>query len=306
MNYNNPILAVGSIAFDDLETPNGIKKNVLGGSATYFSIAASLFSNVKIVGVVGDDFPQYAWDLFNKKNIGVQNVQSLKGETFHWGGRYNDDYSSRETLFTNLGVFENFIPSIKAADLNSRFLFLGNILPDLQLNVISKIQAHELVITDTMNLWIDISKKQLSNVISKTDVLLLNDEEALQYTGTQKLNAAAAQLREEGPGAVIIKLGSKGAYLSSADCSCFVPAFKVDKVIDPTGAGDSFAGGFIGCLAATNEIDFLNAVIVGSAVASFTVEGFGLEGLLEASTSCLQTRIDYIKNEMEMPYDQKA
>ncbi len=306
MNYNNPILAVGSIAFDDLETPNGIKKNVLGGSATYFSIAASLFSNVKIVGVVGDDFPQYAWDLFNKKNIGVQNVQSLKGETFHWGGRYNDDYSSRETLFTNLGVFENFIPSIKTADLNSRFLFLGNILPDLQLNVISKIQAHELVITDTMNLWIDISKKQLSNVISKTDVLLLNDEEALQYTGTQKLNAAAAQLREEGPGAVIIKLGSKGAYLSSADCSCFVPAFKVDKVIDPTGAGDSFAGGFIGCLAATNEIDFLNAVIVGSAVASFTVEGFGLEGLLEASTSCLQTRIDYIKNEMEMPYDQKA
>ena len=306
MNYNNPILAVGSIAFDDLETPNGIKKNVLGGSATYFSIAASLFSNVKIVGVVGDDFPQYAWDLFNKKNIGVQNVQSLKGETFHWGGRYNDDYSSRETLFTNLGVFENFIPSIKAADLNSRFLFLGNILPDLQLNVISKIQAHELVITDTMNLWIDISKKQLSNVISKTDVLLLNDEEALQYTGTQKLNAAAAQLREEGPGAVIIKLGSKGAYLSSADCSCFVPAFKVNKVIDPTGAGDSFAGGFIGCLAATNEIDFLNAVIVGSAVASFTVEGFGLEGLLEASTSCLQTRIDYIKNEMEMPYDQKA
>ena len=306
MNYNNPILAVGSIAFDDLETPNGIKKNVLGGSATYFSIAASLFSNVKIVGVVGDDFPQYAWDLFNKKNIGVQNVQSLKGETFHWGGRYNDDYSSRETLFTNLGVFENFIPSIKTADLNSRFLFLGNILPDLQLNVISKIQAHELVITDTMNLWIDISKKQLSNVISKTDVLLLNDEEALQYTGTQKLNAAAAQLREEGPGAVIIKLGSKGAYLSSADCSCFVPAFKVNKVIDPTGAGDSFAGGFIGCLAATNEIDFLNAVIVGSAVASFTVEGFGLEGLLEASTSCLQTRIDYIKNEMEMPYDQKA
>ena len=306
MNYNNPILAVGSIAFDDLETPNGIKKNVLGGSATYFSIAASLFSNVKIVGVVGDDFPQYAWDLFNKKNIGVQNVQSLKGETFHWGGRYNDDYSSRETLFTNLGVFENFIPSIKAADLNSRFLFLGNILPDLQLNVISKIQAHELVITDTMNLWIDISKKQLSNVISKTDVLLLNDEEALQYTGTQKLNAAAAQLREEGPGAVIIKLGSKGAYLSSADCSCFVPAFKANKVIDPTGAGDSFAGGFIGCLAATNEIDFLNAVIVGSAVASFTVEGFGLEGLLEASTSCLQTRIDYIKNEMEMPYDQKA
>tara|TARA_B100000686_G_C16783762_1_gene973771 strand:- start:1679 stop:2599 length:921 start_codon:yes stop_codon:yes gene_type:complete len=306
LHYNNPILAVGSIAFDDLETPNGIKKNVLGGSATYFSIAASLFSNVKIVGVVGDDFPQYAWDLFNKKNIGVQNVQSLKGETFHWGGRYNDDYSSRETLFTNLGVFENFIPSIKTADLNSRFLFLGNILPDLQLNVISKIQAHELVITDTMNLWIDISKKQLSNVISKTDVLLLNDEEALQYTGTQKLNAAAAQLREEGPGAVIIKLGSKGAYLSSADCSCFVPAFKVNKVIDPTGAGDSFAGGFIGCLAATNEIDFLNAVIVGSAVASFTVEGFGLEGLLEASTSCLQTRIDYIKNEMEMPYDQKA
>ena len=146
----------------------------------------------------------------------------------------------------------------------------------------------------------------MSNVISKTDVLLLNDEEALQYTGTQKLNAAAAQLREEGPGAVIIKLGSKGAYLSSADCSCFVPAFKVDKVIDPTGAGDSFAGGFIGCLAATNEIDFLNAVIVGSAVASFTVEGFGLEGLLEASTSCLQTRIDYIKNEMEMAYDQKA
>ena len=306
MNYDNPILAVGSIAFDDLETPNGSKKNVLGGSATYFSIAASLFSNVKIVGVVGNDFPQYAWDLFDKKNIDVQNVQSLQGNTFHWGGRYSDDYSSRETLFTNLGVFEKFTPIIRTADLSSRFLFLGNILPDLQLNVISKIKSHELIITDTMNLWIDISKKQLSNVISKTDVLLLNDEEALQYTGTQKLNAAAIRLHDEGPKTVIIKLGSKGSYLSSPDCSSFIPAFKIDKVIDPTGAGDSFAGGFIGHLALSSEINFLNAVIVGSAVASFTVEGFGVEGLLRALPSSLQTRINYIKNEMEMSHDPKT
>ena len=300
MEYDNSILAVGSIAFDDIETPNGNKKNVLGGSATYFSIAASLFSNVKIVGVVGNDFPQYAWDLFDEKNINVQNVQVQQGNTFHWGGRYSDNYSSRETLFTNLGVFESFMPTIKAADLNSRFLFLGNILPDLQLNVISKIKSYELIITDTMNLWIDISKKQLSNVISKTDVLLLNDEEALQYTEKKELDAAASQLHREGPKTVIIKLGSRGAYLSMPDFYSFIPAFKINKVIDPTGAGDSFAGGFIGHLALSSKINFLEAVIVGSAIASFTVEGFGVEGLLKSSSSSLQKRIDYIKNEMDI------
>ena len=300
MNHKNPILAVGSIAFDDLKTSTGNEKNVLGGSATYFSIAASLLSSVKIVGVVGDDFPKSAWDLFKEKKIDFNNGQVKKGDTFHWGGQYSEDFSIRETLFTNLGVFENFNPSIKKDDLNVRFLFLGNIQPDLQLQVINDMHSQELIFTDTMNLWIETAKQKVESVFSHTDVLLLNHEEAYQYTNEKKLELAAEKLHDSGPNVVIIKLGSEGAYLSEKTSTYFIPVFPINKVVDPTGAGDSFAGGLIGHLSNMKKLDFLEAVITASAMASFAVEGFGIFSIANATKSALDHRINVIKNKMNI------
>ena len=248
MNKQKTILAVGSIALDTLETPHGTRQNILGGSATYFSISAGLLAPVKLVGVVGNDYPEEGWQLFQSRNINTDNILVENGSTFRWGGKYSNDYSTRDTLFTELGVFENFSPTIQEADRLSPLVFLGNIHPDLQ-----------------------------------ASVAILN---------------AASELLSEGPEIVVIKKGADGAYIAQGESRHSVPVFPINQVIDPTGAGDSFAGGFMGYLSQADQPDFLEAVMVGSAMASFCVEGFGVESLLQASPTLLAHRVETIKNSM--------
>lgn len=299
MTATKPILAVGSIALDSLETIEGNRTEIIGGSSTYFGLAAKLFAPVSLVGVVGDDFPQEGWDLLSNTNIDVKNIQIQPGTTFRWGGRYNNDYSYRETLFTNLGVFEKFQPSILENYKKADFLFLGNIQPDLQLNVASQMESVKTIVCDTMNLWIDLCPDKLWDVLKKVDIFLLNDEEAIQLTGKKNLSEAANQLLQSGPSVVIIKQGANGALLTYDDVSVQIPVFPIKSLIDPTGAGDSFAGGFIGHLVNSGSNDLIEAVITGAAIASFTVSGFGVEGLLEANIDSLQNRKNIIRESMK-------
>ena len=296
MHSGKTILAVGSIAIDTLETPNGNRKNILGGSASYFSMAAGLLAPVKLVGVVGDDYPEEGWQMFKSRSINTDNVHIESGKTFRWGGKYSDDYSIRDTIFTELGVFEKFSPKIKKEDCNSPLVFLGNIQPDLQLAVAKLTSKAEYIVSDTMNLWIDLFPDRLDRVLARTNIFLISHEEAEQYTDESDFSSAAKKLLAEGPEIVVIKLGSAGAFLAYENNEFFIPAYWVKHVLDPTGAGDSFAGGFMGYLAQTNVPDFLDAVVMGSAMASFCVEGFGLESLLRATPILLNERVEKIKS----------
>ena len=299
MTATKPILAVGSIALDSLETVEGNRTEIVGGSSTYFGLAAKLFAPVSLVGVVGDDFPQEGWDLLSSTNLDTKNIQTEPGKTFRWGGRYNHDYSSRETLFTDLGVFEKFNPSVLDDYKHADFLFLGNIQPDLQLNVANQMDSVKTIVCDTMNLWIDLCPDKLWDVIKCVDIFLLNDEEAIQLTGKRGLHDAANQLLENGPSVVIIKQGANGALLAYDDIKVPIPVFPIKKLIDPTGAGDSFAGGFIGHLFNNGKQDLIEAVITGSAIASFTVSGFGVEGLLGVEIGSLENRKNIIRSSMK-------
>tara|TARA_B110000196_G_scaffold51399_1_gene42207 strand:+ start:627 stop:1535 length:909 start_codon:yes stop_codon:yes gene_type:complete len=298
MNKPKTILAVGSIALDTLETPRGNRQDILGGSATYFSISAGLLAPVKLVGVVGNDFPEEGWQLFRSRNINTDNILVEAGSTFRWGGKYSDDYSVRDTLFTELGVFENFTPSIQEADRLSPLVFLGNIHPSLQESVAKLTPSAEYIVTDTMNLWIDLFPEILTEVLKISTILLINHEEAEQFTGQSEIFKAASDLLSAGPEIVVIKKGADGAYLARGDSRYSIPVFPIKQVIDPTGAGDSFAGGFMGYLSQTSEPDFLEAIIVGSAMASFCVEGFGVESLLKATPKLLGHRVETIKKSM--------
>ncbi|MFQ6610718.1 MAG: PfkB family carbohydrate kinase [Fidelibacterota bacterium] len=302
MNEAKPILAVGSIALDSLETSSGKREEIIGGSATYFSIAASLFAPVRLVGVVGDDFPRSGWEMFHSRNIDVTNVQVAPGNTFRWGARYNEDFSTRDTLFTELGVFASFIPEIVNQHEDSPFLFLGNIQPDLQISVSHSVPQAELVICDTMNLWIDRNEAKLRKVLEEVHIFLLNDEEALQLTGAADLKLAAAMLTSLGPDVVVIKMGSKGALLTQKGKNIHIPIYPDVIVKDPTGAGDTFAGGLIGHLSLYGMDDLENAVITAAAVASFTVENFGLEGILSATLESIQKRRDVITQLMQVEF----
>jgi len=299
MSATKPILAVGSIALDSLETIEGNRTEIIGGSSTYFGLAAKLFAPVSLVGVVGEDFPQEGWNLLSNTNIDVKNIQIQPGTTFRWGGRYNNDYSHRETLFTNLGVFEKFEPSILENYKKADFLFLGNIQPDLQLNVANQMESVKTIVCDTMNLWIDLCPDKLWDVLKRVDIFLLNDEEAVQLTAKKNLSEAANQLLQSGPRVVVIKQGANGALLTYDDVSVQIPVFPIKSLIDPTGAGDSFAGGFIGHLVNSGSNDLIEAVITGAAIASFTVSGFGVEGLLEANIDSIQNRKNIIRESMK-------
>ena len=298
MHSGKTILAVGSIAIDTLETPNGNRKNILGGSASYFAIAAGLLAPVKLVGVVGDDYPEEGWQMFKSRSINTDNVHTKSGKTFRWGGKYSDDYTTRDTLFTELGVFEKFSPKIKKEDYNSPLVFLGNIQPDLQLAVAKLTSKADYIVSDTMNLWIDLFPDRLDEVLSRTTIFLINHEEAQQYTGESDISNAAKKLLTAGPEIVVIKLGAEGAFLATENNEVFIPVYPVEQVLDPTGAGDSFAGGFMGYLAQTNAPDFIDAVVMGSAMASFCVEGFGLESLLLAAPMLLNERVKKIKSRL--------
>jgi len=290
------ISVVGSIALDTLETPKGNQNDILGGSATYFAIAASKFSPVEVIGIVGSDFPQHGWDVFNRNNINHENIIRAEGQTFRWGGKYNEDYSSRDTLFTDLGVFEHFIPQIKNTSNENGILFLANIHPSLQLDVLNKMSDDiSLVVADTMNLWIDVDLKGLHEVIEKSNIFLLNDEEAVQLTKISDLELSGKKILDMGPKTVIIKMGSKGSLLISSGCVTKIPCVPNIDVYDPTGAGDSFAGGLIGYISKYGEKNMVEALLYASSVASFTVSDFGINKILNLNLKDIESRVEILR-----------
>ena len=290
MAHSKEILAVGSIAFDTIYTSQGNREKTLGGSSTYFSISASQYSQVSLIGIVGNDFKEKEWNLFRENNINVDSVEICKGSTFSWGGKYNKDYSKRETLFTNLGVFENFKPKI-ITRYNNPILYLGNIQPELQLDVIKKINNPYLIAADSMNLWIDLFPNDVINLIKKVNILFLNEEEAIQLTGLNDLEKISDMLLLYGPKIVIIKKGAKGSLLAFKNRKTYISAVPRTKVIDPTGAGDSFAGGVLGYIAKHGLENPIDAIVHGTAIASFTVSGFGLEALCKMTDKELNKKI---------------
>ena len=277
------ILVVGSVAYDTVETPSGRAERVLGGSASFFAVAASYFAPVNLVGVVGDDFGEQQLAAFRGRSIDLAGLERAAGKTFHWQGRYSQDLNSRDTIRTDLNVFEFFQPKIPAAYRRSELVFLGNIDPVLQREVLAQVEKPRVVACDTMNYWIKGKAEELRETLTKVDVLLINDQEARELSGEWNLVKAARAIRRMGPQTLVVKKGEHGVLLFGHE-SCFAaPALPLETVIDPTGAGDTFAGGFIGYLASvreTNDSTLRQAVVMGSTLASFCVEAFSLDRLL--------------------------
>ncbi len=277
------VLVVGSVAFDSLETPVGQVDRTLGGAATYFSVAASFFSSVKLVGVVGDDFGDSDAAIFNGRRIDVQGLERAPGKTFFWAGRYTDSLNERVTLATELNVFADFNPKLPASYRDCPYVFLANIQPSLQLSVLQQMRRRpRLVALDTMNYWIERTPEELRRTLREIDVLVINDSEARQLAGEHNLLKAAARIFTMGPQLLVVKRGEYGALLMRRDSMFSVPAFPLEEVHDPTGAGDSFAGGFMGYLASAKRIHdgtLRRAMVYGSVLGSFVVERFGLERL---------------------------
>lgn len=295
------LLSVGTVAFDAIETPFGKTDKILGGSATYVGLAASVLNTVvDLVSVIGGDFPQEYLDMFTSKNIGIKGIETIAdGKTFFWAGKYYNDMNSRDTLVTELNVLENFDPKIPAHAADAEVLMLGNLHPAVQLAVLDRMnQRPKLVVLDTMNFWMDLTWDLLMEVIAKTDVITINDEEARQLSGEYSLIKAAKKIHEMGPKFVIIKKGEHGALLFHEGKVFAIPALLLEEVYDPTGAGDTFAGGFVSHLAKKGKFDFetmKSALIVGSALASFTVEKFGTEQLQSVTPEMLKSRIQQFK-----------
>jgi sugar/nucleoside kinase (ribokinase family) len=292
-----PLLIVGSIAFDDLDMPSGTFRDVLGGSSTYSSLAASLFSPARVVGVVGSDFPEAHLDAMRTRNIGTDGVERVAGKTFRWHGKYSADLSSRTTLDTQLNVFADFRPKIPASYRASPFVLLGNIHPSLQIDVLDQIERPRLVAADTMNFWIASEPQKLGEMLGRIDLLIINDEEARQLSGIQNLCKAASDIRKRGPSHLIIKQGEHGALLFDKGGTFFVPAYPLEEVTDPTGAGDTFAGALVGYLARrSSSIDsphaLRRAMFFASALGSFCVEDIGPKRLLTLTRVDVASRID--------------
>ena len=291
------LLTVGTVAFDDIETPFGRAEKAIGGAETYISLAASYFAEqVRIVSVVGDDFPEGVLQDLKSRNIDLSGLEIKKGEkSFFWAGRYHNDMNSRDTLDTQLNVLADFNPILPDAYKNSAFLMLGNLTPDIQLSVIEQMdEKPKLIALDTMNFWMDIAMESLKRVLKKIDMLIINDEEARQLAGTYSLVTAASIIHQMGPKFVVIKKGEHGALLFEGENIFYAPALPLAEVFDPTGAGDTFAGGLMGYLAMTGEVSFDNikrAIIYGSAMASFCVEKFSTERLLSLSKAEIDERI---------------
>jgi sugar/nucleoside kinase (ribokinase family) len=292
------MLVVGSVAFDTLHNSHGSFEKVVGGSATYASIAGSFFTDVKLVGVVGRDFPDDAVAQLKGKGVDVSGLEVADGLTFHWEGRYTDDLTSRESLRTDLNVFADFDPKIPAAVRSTPYVMLGNIAPELQLSVLDQIESPELVIADTMNFWIDSKLDTLKQLLKRVDVLVVNEEEARQLSGRHHLVHVAADLLDMGPKSLVIKQGEYGAWLFAGEEVFSAPAMLLEAM-DPTGAGDSFAGGFLGCIAQagnTSPDTLRRAVIHGSVMASFCVEGIGASRLLEVTAAEIQARVEKFRS----------
>jgi sugar/nucleoside kinase (ribokinase family) len=293
----NKLLVVGTVAFDAIETPFGKTDKILGGAATYISLSASQFGvNSGIVSVVGGDFPKEYLEKLNARNISTEGVEIIEdGKTFFWKGLYHNDLNSRDTLITDLNVLADFNPIVPSEYKDTDFLMLGNLHPAVQMAVIKQIPNRpKLVVLDTMNFWMDNTLDELMEVIAKIDVITINDEEARQLSGEYSLVKAAKKIHSMGPKYVVIKKGEHGALLFHNENVFFAPALPLEEVFDPTGAGDTFAGGFIGYLAKTEDISFENmkrAVISGSNLASFCVEKFGTERMENLSSNEIQERL---------------
>ena len=291
------LLTVGTVAFDDIETPAGRAEKVVGGAATYISLAASYFTKkVQLVSVVGDDFPQTTLDDLTARHIDLAGLQVKKGEkSFFWAGKYHRDLNSRDTLETQLNVLATFDPVLPDHFRDAQIVMLGNLTPQVQLRVIEQLRSRpKLIVLDTMNFWMDIALDDLKKVLKKVDVLTINDEEARQLSGEHSLVRAAKVIFEMGPKFLVIKKGEHGALLFHKKDIFFAPALPLDEVIDPTGAGDTFAGGFCGWLAKTGDISFKNmklALIYGSAMASFCVEKFSIERMTNLSKKEIEGRV---------------
>ncbi len=290
------LIVVGSVAFDAIETPHGKTDKILGGAGTYISLAASYFEKGSgTISVVGEDFPKEHFDLLQNHSVDTSGIQIIKGEkTFFWKGKYHNDMNNRDTLITELNVLENFDPIVPESYQNADFLMLGNLAPTVQRQVIERLTKRpKLIVMDTMNFWMNIMLDELMKTIKLVDVLVINDEEARQLSGENSLVKAAKKILTFGPKYLIIKKGEHGALLFDESNIFSAPALPLEQVFDPTGAGDTFAGGFIGYLAKVNDISFesvKSAVIMGSAMASFTVEKFGTERLQNLSQIDIKNR----------------
>lgn len=276
------ILVVGSVAFDSVETPFGVVDNVLGGSATYFSTAASFFTDVNLVAVVGDDFPQEHVTFLESRNIDLKGLARNPGKTFHWKGKYGYDLNEAQTLETHLNVFETFKPRIPDEYMGADFLFLANIDPELQMDVLDQVDRPRIVACDTMNFWISSKPEALKKVIERVDIFIINEGEARQLSGEANLVKAARKLLGFGVKTLIVKRGEYGVLMFSNSSVFSAPAYPLEEVFDPTGAGDTFAGGFMGYLSNTGDLSeegIRQAIIVGSVMASFNVEDFSLNRL---------------------------
>ena len=289
------ILVVGSVALDSVKTPFGKRDEVLGGAATYFSVAASYFADVSMVAVVGEDFPKEHLEFLKRKGIDTTGLQFEKGKTFRWKGEYSADLNMRTTLDTQLNVFADFSPQLLPSHVSKEYVFLGNIDPDLQQRVLEQVDQPALVGCDTMNYWIEGKRTSLLTTLSKIDLLVINDEEARQLAAEQNLFSAARIIMEMGPKILVIKRGEYGAVLFNSGSIFSIPAFPVEEVVDPTGAGDSFAGGLIGYLAACGKRDDMalrQAVAFGSVMASFNVMSFGPQQLGDLTFTEIKTRFN--------------
>jgi len=298
----NKLLIVGTVAFDAIETPFGKTDKILGGAATYIGISASFF-NVKsaIVSVVGDDFPQEYLDLLTDRNIDISGIEVVKGgKTFFWSGLYHNDLNSRDTLVTELNVLADFQPKVPQDFKNAEIVMLGNLHPLVQSSVLDQMETKpKLVVLDTMNFWMDCALPELLDIIKRVDVITINDEEARQLSGEYSLVKAAAKIHKMGPEYVVIKKGEHGALLFHGEEIFFAPALPLEEVFDPTGAGDTFAGGFSGFITQSENVSFDNlkkAIIYGSNLASFSVEKFGTERMIDLSNEEVLSRLKQFKD----------
>ncbi len=287
------VLVVGTVAFDSIETPFGSAERILGGSASYFALGANFFAPVRVVGVIGQDFPEEYMELLTKRKIDIEGIKREKGDTFHWRGRYHEDINVRDTLELHLNVLSGFVPQIPERYRDAEYVFLGNIDPVMQLEVLNQIRRMRLVACDTMDHWIRESAGELRKVLKRIEVLVINDSEARLLSGYHNIVRAARAILKMGPKAVLIKRGEYGV-LQFSDSSVFAtPAYPLEEVFDPTGAGDSFAGGFLGQLARSGDHSqggIRRAIVYGSVVASFTVEDFGVKRLTAASLPDIEER----------------
>lgn len=289
------ILVVGSVALDSVSTPLGRADEVVGGSAVYFSLAASIFSRVRLVGVIGADFPAEYTDLLRQRSIDLRGLEVTEGETFRWEGRYGDDLNVARTIDTKLNVFGEFKPKIPAEFATSQYVFLANIDPALQLQVMAQVARPAFSAMDTMNYWLDQRRDEVARVMGSVDGVIVNEEELRQFAGVRDLSSSARSVLELGPKVVVVKKGEYGCALYGEGFYFATPAFPTDGVADPTGAGDSFAGGFLGYLAAVGACDLESmkrAAVFGCLLASFTVESFSIEKLARVSMGDVQERFD--------------